>query len=201
MKKIYYSILAFVLFSFISTPVYSSEPDTYFSASAGYAMLEDIEVADPVYNYNLEYKPGYFVGVAVGHHVKKIRGEIELGIQRNEIDAVSVNGGPSVSQDSNDEIRLLSLLLNLYYDFKNRSPITPYITAGLGLGNVSVDGSNEHDPVSEYQIGAGVSFRFSDNVVMDLKYRYLATSEVEIDSTRFDYVTHNAILGIRVYFE
>ena len=102
----------------------------------------------------------------------------------------------------------LGLLLNGYYDFVNKSPWTPFVSAGLGLARVdsndmNVPGSgiantNEDDTVFGFQVGAGVGYAVSGTVSLDVKYRYFGTSDPEFDTTDVEYSSHNVYAGVRV---
>lgn len=208
MSKVMRGLFTLALVLIFATPGLCKELTTYMSCNVGVALAEDADITinDPAFGNlqgSLEYDPGYFVGLAFGNHVDNMRIEAEIGYQKNKADSLSLNlGGATYTGDitSDNEIRLSTLLFNLYYDFKNRSQFTPYVCAGLGLGNIKLDGVSKSDAVGEYQLGAGVAFQISEKVALDLKGRYLGTTEAEFDDVTLDFSTINAIFDVRIYF-
>ena len=209
MKALLCGCIAVVLLLSVSTPALCNEQNTYVAVMGGVGLLQEGSVTDPALTsaapgseFEWIYDTGYFLGFAVGHDFKYGRGELEIGYQSNTIDDVSVDGdSSSASISGSPEVRLVTLMLNIYYDFKNKSNFTPYLTAGLGLGNMDVDGAGSGgDAVSAYQLGAGIAYHINARVEFDVKYRYLATTDGEFGTTKMAYATNNFILGIRYYF-
>lgn len=202
MSKFIRGCFALALILLFSTPADCKELTTYMSINSGVTMLEDADLTDtttPGWKYSYEYDPGYFIGLAIGNHVDKIRFEAEIGYQKNKVDSIKLNGA-SLTSTGDSEIRLTTLLFNLYYDFKNGSRFTPYICAGLGLGNIKLDGTSKSDSVAEYQFGAGMAYQISERVALDLKGRYLGTTDADFDTYSLDFTTINAIFDVRIYF-
>lgn len=205
MKKSIKSILIIsvcaVLLAF-SPSAYSAE-GLYVSGNIGLAMPTDSDVTDstePGVTMDVESDDGLALGVAVGYGFGNIRAEGEIAYQKNDLDKVSVGGE---SFDLSGDTSSLAFLLNGYYDFKNKSAFTPFISAGLGLAKVEIsddEGLDEDDTVFAYQVGAGVGYAINEKVTLDLKYRYFATSDPEFDTTEMEYSSHNFYAGIRVAF-
>ena len=120
------------------------------------------------------------------------------------------------------ELRTQSLMLNAYYDFKNASKFTPYVSAGAGVTHAKntqilnpefaeVDslGSDTNNSFT-WSAGAGVSYKVTENVALDLAYRYVDAGEIEFNhnissenvnlKTTADLVSHDYSLGIRYNF-
>jgi outer membrane immunogenic protein len=202
MNKLVRGCFALALILIFTTPGFCKELTTYMSINTGVALLEDSDVTDstlPGMVATYEYDPGYFVGLAVGNHVDHMRFEAEVGYQKNKVDSVRVNG-VSFTSSGDQEIRLSTLLFNFYYDFMKGSRFTPYLSAGLGLGNMKLDNAGKSDAVAEYQFGAGVAFRITDSFALDFKGRYLGTTDAEFGTTSLDFTTINAIFDVRFYF-
>ena len=202
MSKFIRGCFALALILIFSSSADCKELTTYMAVSGGVAMLDDGDMTDstsPSTRYNLEYDPGYFIGLAFGNHVDKIRFEAEIGYQKNKVDSLNING-VNYTVTSYNELRLTTLMFNLYYDFKNGSRFTPYLSAGLGLGNMKLDGVDKSDAVGEYQFGAGVAFQINDRIALDLKGRYLGTTDAEFDTLDLDFTTIDAIFDVRFYF-
>ncbi len=105
-----------------------------------------------------------------------------------------------ISSSFINELNVESLMLNGYYDFKNTSKVTPYVSAGVGLTrienkiqNIEV---NSTDTASDDQItwsaGMGLTYAVSENFALDLSYRY-------VDSGNFNFKTK--FHGIAVHSE
>ena len=121
-----------------------------------------------------------------------------------------------------NELRTQSLMLNAYYDFKNTSKFTPYVSAGAGVTRVknkqtlnsefSEEGSLGSDTNNSFtwSAGAGVSYKVTENVALDLAYRYVDADEIEFNhnissegvnlKSTADLVSHDYSLGIRYNF-
>ena len=202
MNKLVRGCFALALILLFTTSADCKELTTYMSINSGVTLVEDADLTDsrlPNSVINVEYDPGYFIGLAIGNQVDKMRLEAEMGYQKNKVDS-STSIGSSVTLNDEVKVRLSTLLFNFYYDFKNGSRFTPYVCAGLGLGNIKLDGFSKSDAVGEYQFGAGMSYQITETVALDLKGRYLATTDAEFDTATIDFSTINAIFDIRIYF-
>lgn len=103
------------------------------------------------------------------------------------------------------EVQLQTVLMNAYWDMRNSTPFTPWISAGVGFSRLSldhhtvdtdtqistgiVDGSvksgNHSGSATNFAwaVGVGVNWAIMDNVSMDLSYRYLDAGDVEANYT------------------
>lgn len=108
-----------------------------------------------------------------------------------------------------------ALLVNVYTDFHNATPFTPYLTAGLGWGwsDVKEDTKDEDtlhikDNGLAWQVGAGVSYSVCDALSLDLGYRFVELADIEKKSSYGDYtekvsvtpMMHQVRLGARYAF-
>ncbi|MDP1701062.1 MAG: outer membrane beta-barrel protein [Aestuariivirga sp.] len=64
-----------------------------------------------------------------------------------------------------------TVLGNLYFDWANDSAFTPYVGAGLGYGWVD-DGPSGNDSGIAYGLAAGVSMGLTNNIDLDVGYRF-----------------------------
>ena len=124
------------------------------------------------------------------------------------------------------DVSVLSLMGNGYYDFDLGSKVELYATAGVGVAQVTGHnvnhvtdissgppytftanpdpGFNAHATTLAWQVGAGLAAPIADNVKLDLRYRYFATT----DFTSFMFgapfnanvSSHSVLLGLRVDF-
>lgn len=93
------------------------------------------------------------------------------------------------------ELKSQSLMFNGYYDFKNKSKFTPYISAGVGMTHVKNDyhfitapeyGFSKTDHNFTWSAGFGTTYNVTDNVALDLSYRYVNAGKLEFSGTLFD---------------
>lgn len=136
----------------------------------------------------------------------------------NQIDTVT--GGTAINPPENvfnNELTSQSLMLNGYYDFKNESKFTPYITAGIGFTHLknkqsfvdsnSTSGSDSDNHFT-WATGVGVAYAVTKNVDLDLSYRYVDAGKFKFENTvdgelaRTDakLTSNEYLLGVRYMF-
>ncbi len=122
----------------------------------------------------------------------------------------------------NSEVQ--SLFFNAYFDINTGTNFTPYVGAGLGVGFNRYSSSFFDDLAGAprynlgsrsranfaWNIGAGVAYKFTDNIAVDLGYRYAQfgkgytrTVNVAGDTYKGKIGTvsmHQFVLGLRVSF-
>lgn len=122
-----------------------------------------------------------------------------------------------------NKLRSQSLMLNGYYDFKNVSKFTPYLSTGVGVTSIKNTQmlNPEMSQVEEelnlsdtsnsftWSVGAGVAYKVTENVALDLGYRYVDAGEIEFNNniqdfanlkTTADLISHDYTLGLRYNF-
>jgi opacity protein-like surface antigen len=80
------------------------------------------------------------------------------------------------------------------------SGFSPYVMAGIGLANASwntPDGTTD-DSVFAWQAGAGIGFKASDKVTVDLGYRYFTTRDLNFYGFLYSAASSNILAGIRI---
>ena len=163
-----------------------------------------------------------------------LRGELELATRTQNItqapgDGLGFAGFPS-GADLGD-FTVSTLMLNAYKDFSfdAAGAIHPYLGAGIGAAYVRPEFDNlseqdaaaaggpqisnrvvvaDKDYVPAFQGMAGLTYDFTDNMMVDLKYRYLQTAEVDyggyINNTfanlSSEYNSHEILAGFRWNF-
>jgi opacity protein-like surface antigen len=210
MKKTFLITAACAMTLSISSIAFSAE-GPYVSGNLGLAIPSDSDLTDstlPGITINIESDSGLALGVAAGYaFANNTRIEGEIAYQKNDLDKASLFG---VNVDLTGDTSSLALLLNGYYDFKNASAFTPFISGGIGMAKVEINdmnipgsglpNTNEDDTVFAYQVGVGVSYAVNEKVSLDVKYRYFGTADPEFDTTEAEYSSHNVYAGIRVSF-
>ena len=166
---------------------------------------------------DISFDTGLAINGAIGYDFDTFRAEVEVGYQKNDFDSSeNYNNGIYTGTTSfvNGDLTSNSLFANGYYDFKNNSPLVPYLGAGIGYANVELNhirsdagyGSySNDDSVFAYKLMAGVSYAINKNVAIDLSYRYVGAANPSFDegygsTTDFEFSSHNFLLGARYTF-
>lgn len=175
--------------------------DTEFDAKSNY--LENYEISDK----DLNIFPT--LSAAVGFDFNSIsninaRAELEYSYkdENRYSSLVTSADGSDISSNNiivNHKIKSQSLMLNGYFDFKNKSKFTPYINVGAGvtrldktntyaynpnIGHQSNSLSNSnHDNLFTWSAGAGVSYKVNKNVDLDISYKYVDAGKYKFNSS------------------
>lgn len=205
MKKVLLTILTSALFA---TPVFA-EPYVSVSTGLGYVANSNVTVSSVTYNDFITYKSGVpFIG-AVGYKEDAYRLEFAFGYQSNGVDKFKsdVIILPSVSGSS---VAIFSYMLNYYYDINLKNGIAPYITAGIGSSTIRVKGFlnaldsayvSDSQSMFTYQLGAGIGIKASENIVIDLGYRYFKPAPYTVlDMADISAASSNFLVGARYNF-
>lgn len=202
MKKASVFLLNCIFILSFSTIAYCDE-GPYVSGNIGAALLSNIDVSGPGLTYELESNMGLALGIAVGYDLgNNIRIEGELAHQYNDLDKIDLPGG---SLGASGDASSSAFLLNGYYDFKNETPFITSITAGIGLANAEMETFNAtgipigsfDDTAFAFQVGGGVGYAINKKVIIDIRYRYFKTAEMDFGTATAEYASHNIYFGIR----
>lgn len=100
--------------------------------------------------------------------------------------------GQVVATPDGDQIESTSLFANLYYDFNREGLISPYLGAGIGYSDVSVQYSpsgvgiiDDSEGKLAYQLKAGATWSVSERIDLYGEAAYRATDDVELDNQLF----------------
>jgi len=208
--------------------------DHYVSAFGGISWMSDMnaEDAQQYSSLNESAEVGFGSGLAVlgavGCDYGSYRVEAEVGYQKSDIKEMSYSyGSGSIGpNDLDGDASVLSLMANGYYDFDLGSKVELYATAGVGVAQVSFDSVSPgngwqgedytaHETTLAWQVGAGIAAPIADNVKLDLRYRYFATTDFTNDEvstfwgdaypqfeggSNSNISSHSVLLGLRVGF-
>ncbi len=147
------------------------------------------------------------------YYLVPLRFELELGLRGNaEHDwDVSYGGRKGTVEGTWNSTTLFA---NLYYDIHTDSGLTPYIGGGLGMAfnyaeykwRNGATGGSASDTMTNFawNLGAGVSYSFNENLAVDLAYRFvsLGHNEVSLGNMTFknDPYDNEFMLGLRFGF-
>lgn len=168
------------------------------SSVSGDLVGEDAEVT---------YNAGVVLTAVAGYRFGNgLRGEGEFSYRRLTSDRL-YNSAGDFAVDSG--IRSYAVMANLYYDFRNKTVITPYVGAGIGgaavrFGTGRSDGSaywtSDNDLSFAYQGMAGFEFRIADHTSLDFVYHHFAIPRLHFDTLSAQFRGINLSLGVRHWF-
>ncbi len=232
MSRILLTLLALVA---LTTPAIASEKTGYYaSLSAGVTFLNGINsdftflgtggLPDVQIHTETDFKTGFNTQGAIGYDFGAIRLESEIRYAQNKIEniydpvftAVMVGSDITLVQTgtakrtTKGESSSTSVMVNVFYDFENKTRFTPHVMCGLGASKVVYDDTYHEydDKVFAYQLGTGISTAVTEKIVLDLAYRYFATEDPEfkysgpgpVPPMKSSYKSHNLSVGIRYFF-
>jgi opacity protein-like surface antigen len=141
-------------------------PNWYVRGDAGASLQDEVNSTPKV-----KGKSGWTADAAVGRSLgPNVRGEAEL--LYSDADA----------KLGHSRIETVAGLFNGYYDFDTGTALRPFVGAGVGLGQVKLDGGAVHDDSSgfAYQLQAGVAYPLNDRLSAQVAYRYLGINDVKL---------------------
>ncbi len=190
-------------------------PRWYIGFQAGGVMTQDSEASGTTsgdvsidngiaYGGSLGYMPSYRTGPG------GFRFELELYHKEGSLDALESSG---VSTPLTGDLKTTSYMGNVFYDINTNTSILPYIGAGIGWTNVSLDSSSglgnttDSDDVFSWQVLTGISYLpvSLPYTMFNLGYRFHAdedsefgtsTGTVSVDGT----YTHSLEAGMKFRF-
>lgn len=215
MKRTCQIIIALCLPLILCGPAMAQHSGPYAGAFLGANSLTDAQASDNLGSFGLKFTPA-LQGSAVcgwefepGNPLGEGRIELEYSRRRNPLDQVtfvegSVPGSGSLTTDS--------LLVNFFGVYHDKSRWSPYVGAGFGAAKIKADLQVTGQPLSSdaaivfaYQLGAGCEYALTDNLSLDLGYRYFGSSRPKFSEANgrdfeLDYASHSVVLGLKVGF-
>jgi opacity protein-like surface antigen len=216
MKRIYLMIITLCLPLLICSQADAQHTGPYVGAFLGGNYLMSSQATDNLGSFGLTFDPG-FQGSAVagwdfgsGNPVGEGRVELEYNHSSSPLKEVKLVGG---SAKGGGSVVVDSLLLNCWGVFHNKSFWAPYVGLGAGAARMEASGlkvigqplASGTSTVFAYQLGVGVDLALTDYLNLDLGYRFFNSTqpkftEVGGSSFKMDYLSHSAVLGLRVGF-
>ena len=216
MKRTCQLLITIFLPLLLCGPVKAQHSGPYVGAYLGGNTLMNSRSSDDLGSFGLKFAPA-LQGSAVcgwdfapGNPVGEGRIELEYSRHSNPLDQVKFVEG-SFKGDGN--VTADSLLVNFFGAFHDSSRWSPYIGAGIGAARIEAsDLQVTGQPLGKgsavvlaYQLGVGLEYALTDSLSLDLGYRYFSTTRpkfTEVNGSRFgmDYISHSAVLGLRLGF-
>lgn len=214
MRLFSFGLASLGMISALALPANASDrPHWYTGISGSVVFLEDVEIRDSVAKYELEMDTGGGVAGAVGYAfplrrpLGDVRIEAEGGYRWAKSKSLRVAG---FTVPFKGEADIYSYMGNLYYDFRNTTPWTPYIGAGLGGATVqwTIDNEDAHQTALAYQLMAGLSYKPDSwqSTELNLGYRFFDTSQLRFRDrstgvvTSADVTAHGVEAGVKFLF-
>ncbi len=193
-------LLALLIAGSCAAPSLAYAATPYVSACTGLGIAGDstVNVSD-----KNTFKSGMPWGGAIGLKGDEYRVEAALGYQLNHIDS------STYAMPSGGRVGIFSYMANAYYDYALDKCVAPYLMGGLGGASMSLKEPGSADvskSVFAWQLGLGVGVKATDNVVVDLGYRYFKPGAYTVtDAAYGGSVKHtasssNILLGLRYNF-
>lgn len=189
----------------------------------------------PNVNWHNKFKSGFESDLALGYRIcrrwrwegeflyQQMRRDISGSYDWREIDATTAvifaGNTDNPLRQTSSTVNLYSFMMNGYFDFKNCSPLTPYIGAGIGVSWIHSDGNMANNflvinisdpplssvsPTREFSPGlygnalagqfkAGLAYQVTCNTSIALQYRLFATNKFKAKQSRI--VTNPGVFG------
>lgn len=194
--------LIFMLFA-IQTA--AAESGVYVGVLGGYVFKPDVTLQGNGGSLDLGTKGTGMFGVKVGYTppaAKFFSAEIEYSYLKPKLEGIDTDGDPY-----SGDITLHNFFLNLIVRYPE-GKIHPYAGGGVGIAHskFSVDSiTTVGDPSRSadsfaWQLLAGVEYVVTNNILLDLGYRYFGTKPDLGDGIKADFRTSMVAFGIKYLF-
>ncbi len=215
MKRIV--ICAGLLLALFAPKLEAAESGVYLGLFGGLSLVDGARNESGTGTFNFDFNTGYGALATLGYdlredfpHIGIGRVEIEAAYRSNGLDEVSF---AQATLPTEGDVRVASLMLNTFGEYRDTLPMLPYIGGGIGLARVELDGVrfgdtllfDDSDTVFAWQVGAGIGWQAARNLVLDLGYRYFSTvnlrfTDAEGERFKSKYDSHLILLGARIGF-
>jgi len=179
----------------------------YLGGQAGMFLPIESTVSGSGVSGKLDYDPGLVLAAVGGYRFDSgVRGEAEFNFRRLTTDKL-ISDETVVPVRS--DIWSCGLMGNVYYDFNNRTAVTPYVGAGVGLvvaefGKATANGTTlwtrDKDLSFAYQGIAGFALRISRLSSLDFVYHHYAVPSLHFDTLSAQFRGINLSAGFRQWF-
>jgi opacity protein-like surface antigen len=189
----------------------------YLGGHGGLLVVDESRNESAQGRFNLKFDPGTHTGVVLGFdladsypNIGTGRMELEASLRQSDAERITFSEGPL---PATGKVRVESLLLNTFGEYRESAPWLPYFGVGAGVArvrmeNVSVLGEtivDDEDTVFAWQVGAGLGLQAFRHLAFDLGYRYFQAHQPKFTDSegvesRARYRAHSVLLGARLMF-
>jgi opacity protein-like surface antigen len=215
MKRIFIcTALALALFA---PELEAAEGGIYLGLSGALSLVDGARNDSREGSFNFDYKTGYAGAITLGYDLRENypnigigRVELEASYRSNELDEVGYLDARLVTQG---DVRVASLMLNTFGEYRGSLPLIPYVGGGIGLARVKIANVrfedllliDDSDVVFAWQVGGGFGWQMGRYLALDLGYRYFSAVDLrftDAEGVRFKsrYDNHLVLLGARIDF-
>lgn len=178
-------------------PVAPSSGGWYAGAGAGYLWLNDATACGC---QNLNYKDGWGINGAVGYRFSNTCSlGLGSGYLSGRYDVVDGHGGGT---SGTADLHMVPVTLNATFNYNITDSLLVYAGAGLGTAWSELDGVDAGPKNGDWhfawQARAGLGFKVTSDVTLNLGYRYLQVLDAMGDYG--DAKGHMAEAGVKVNF-
>jgi OmpA-OmpF porin, OOP family len=221
-------ILTAIGFLFLSSIVWAlpvaAQDNMYFKLSGGVNWMADadydVPVISPIVLTSTQAMGPVVIGAIGKSFASGLKLEGELSYRSNDYDDIKATGtttvsgvtltGTNVPVALTGDVTSISFMGNVVFDFAKDEKFHPFLLAGVGGAQISINDAasggtafaDDDDFVVAYQLGAGLNYDVSDEMMIGISYRFFGTPNPEFTgsdgSTTFDmeYQSHSILLGI-----
>jgi OmpA-OmpF porin, OOP family len=220
-------VAAILATSALSAPAFAKDKFWYGSLQGGPSLFENqnhrlvtngtVAAGNAV---TTNAKTGFNVAGELGYDFGLFRSGFELGYQRaglgdvNNVLGIGAVGAPGVNNVTSGNISALSFMLNGLFDFGDSDSWAGSVGGGVGIAQykaskfatgVNPAFLNDSDTGFAWQVLAGVRKAISDNVDLNLGYKYFNIPKINTVAAngaalRTKLATHNLMLGFTYNF-
>ena len=179
----------------------------YLGGQAGMFLPIESSVSGGGVSGKLSYDAGMVLAAVAGYRFGNgWRGEAELNYRRLSTDQLT--GGAAVVQVDSD-IWSGGFMTNVYYDFRNRTRVTPYLGGGLGAvlaefgtarSNATTLWNADREVSFAYQGIVGFALRIAPHTELDFVYHHYAVPSLHFDTLAAKFRGINLCAGFRHSF-
>ncbi|MEC7028932.1 MAG: porin family protein [Pseudomonadota bacterium] len=207
MRHIVLALSLLLVTVLIALPVSAQSSRLYFAGYLGLNTSNDQEFSESTTGRSGDFERdnGTSFAGALGLRLNhQWRVEAEVSYRQTDFDGVTINNNGTFK--SAGDLSTLLYMMNVYYDIDYEwRNFSPFLTAGLGLASHSAqiedlsgflpDASSDSFGLA-YSLGGGLKYRLSDSAALTTNYRYVGTTDFDVDGYTMDYNTHEFRLGL-----
>lgn len=181
----------------------------YIGAGGGVTWHNDLDFNTSFIALHTKYDVGGEGFASIGYMYDCWRVEIEGAYRYNGIDQATQNTVPDVITTGNSgHNRDITLMGNIFYDIYFNNCFGIFIGGGIGIdfneiklggGDLGVTGKKENT-LFAWQIMPGFFYDFTDQVTLDIGYRFFSTTKVKFGNVRSHKIpiAHNIEARLRI---